>query len=229
MKSFFSLSVAVLLTIPAFALAEKDSSEVHLVAHHFFAGTFFNFSSNANTRTNASTLALTGTSSTTYGGDLTGGFMLTSKWAFLIKGGYTENRPVTYQNQPGIGNISLNDDDIVYNVTPTFRYYKQLNDDNFFFLQARFPISFGTYYTENYDPYKRAITSDIYNKFGLGAYIMPGFSSFVSRRIAAEISAGSFGYSYYDGKDAKGNTTHTGGFDGLLYLNSVSLGFVFYF
>jgi hypothetical protein len=222
--SFFALFIV----LTGFSQSDKDSLDIHIIPHHFFIGTFFDFSSSADTRTNITTGAYTGTNSLTYGGDIHGGFLFTKKLALLIKAGYTETQPYTYENVTGVGNITLKDDDIVYSITPTLRYYKQLNDDNFFILQARFPISFGTYTTQDYDLNKKAINQDTYNKFGLGAFLMPGFSSFISKRIAAEIAAGSFGYSYYDGKDAKGNTTHTGGFDGLLYLNSVSLGFTFY-
>ena len=229
MKGVFFFPICLFLCLSSHAQGDKDSVEVHIQAHQFLVGTFFDFSTSANTRTNASSGAITGSSTSTYGGDLTGGFMLSSKFAFLLKGGYSESMPATYLNEPGLGNITLYDDDIVYSVTPILRYYKQLNEDNFFFIQARFPISFGTYTTQTYNATRNDVNTDTYNKFGLGAYLMPGFSTFISKHIAGEISAGSFGYSYYDGKDSKGNTTHTGGFDGLLYLNSVSLGFVYYF
>jgi hypothetical protein len=229
MKNRSALLLCLFLTLRALSQSDKDSAEIHIVPHHFLIGTFFDFSTSDNTRTNITTGAYTGSSTQTYGGDLTAGFTLSRKWAFLVKGGYSESMPYTYLNEPGVGNITLYDDDIVYSVTPTLRYYKELNEDNFFFLQARLPISFGTYTTQTFNSATYKINTDTYNKFGLGAFLMPGFSTFISKHISAEIAAGSFGYSYYDGKDAKGNTTHTGGFDGLLYLNSVSLGFVFYF
>jgi hypothetical protein len=231
MKPIDSVRVkAPAVTVNTVKSKEADTSEVHLTKKQLLLGVFVDFSSNDNTRTSASGV-LTGTSTLTLGGDLTLGYMLSDKIGLLVKGGYTESRPLTYINTiyTNGNNVTLKDDDISYIVTPMLRYYKKLNDDNYLFLQVRVPFSFGTYTTQIYDINKRMITEDTYNKFGVGAYLVPGFTSFISKRLAAEIAAGSFGYSYYDGIDSKGNTTHVGGFDALLYINSVSLGFVFYF
>lgn len=215
-------------TVSLTPATQKDSADGHIHKHQFLVGAFCNFSNSENTRTDALSGAVTGGGNLTLGGDVTMGFMLSRKVGLLLKGGYTESQPYTYEVVNG-NNILLQDNDITYSVTPVMRYYKRLNDDNYFILIARFPVSFGQYTTQIYDTNLKAITSDTYNKFGLGAFLTPGFTSFLSKHIAAEIAIGSMGYSYLDGKDGAGNTTHTFNFDALLYLNSGSLGFVYYF
>jgi len=212
------------------SVSENDTSGPCLEKHEFMIGVIFNFSGLQDTKTTVAGYT-TGTNTLTLGGELALGYMLTKRLAFQIKGGYSETRTDNYSVLTPVVNpigLTLRDDDIKYYVTPVLRYYIPIADDNYFFLQLRAPFSFGQFSTQTYDASKKTINTDVYNKSGIGAYLQPGFTTFLSKRIAAEIAAGNFGWETYDGKDAAGNTTHTGGWQSLLYLNSVSLGFVIY-
>jgi hypothetical protein len=224
--SLFFLPLLLLTSSILSAQSKSDSTEEYIHKHQFLIGIFFNFSNEDNTTTSVDG-TLTGTSTYTYSGDLTAGFVTGRRTAVLVKGGYSDIETLTYENIGG-KNISLQDHNVKSYVTPIFRYHVPVLDGNYFLLQFRVPVSFGTYVTESYNSNTQTIRTDTYNKTGIGFYLVPGFTTFISKRFAAEIAAGSFGWETYDGTDNHGHTAHTGGFQSLLYLNSVSLGFVFY-
>ncbi len=212
------------------SVSDNDTTGPYLEKHEFMIGVIFDFSGLQDTKTTFAGV-VTGTNTLALGGDLALGYMLTKRLAFQIKGGYSETKIDNYTVQTPVVNptsVILRDDDIKYYVTPVLRYYFPIADDNYFFLQLRAPFSFGQFTTQTYDASKKTINTDVYNKSGIGAYLQPGFTTFLSKRIAAEVAAGNFGWETYDGKDAAGNITHTGGWQSLLYINSVSLGFVIY-
>lgn len=58
--------------------------------------------------------------------------------------------------------------------------------------------------------------------------ISPDISYFMTDRLSTEISIGILGYSKFSGEDDVGNKTETLTFQSLLYLDPISLGFVYY-
>jgi hypothetical protein len=195
-----------------------------------FIGTFFNFGNTFDTESTSNGVK-SGTSTITLGGNLTGGYMISNHWAALVNVGISKVDATTYDYKTNAaGDIfDLNSQKINYTFTGSLRYYKLVSEGNYFFLQFSGQYLFGSDYRTSSNNTKSTQTHNNYNDMGGGVALNPGFTSFISKHLAAEISIGVLGYAVQTGQDDLGNTTAKGGFQFLLYQNSVNLGFVYYF
>ncbi|HSZ72927.1 MAG TPA: hypothetical protein VK750_09640 [Cytophagaceae bacterium] len=195
-----------------------------------FVGTFFNFGNTFNTESTVNGVK-SGTSAVTYGGNITAGSMLSNHWAAIANVGISNVTTITYDYKTNAAGdvFDLNSQKINYTFTGSMRYYKLVSEGNYFFLQFSGQYLFGSDNRVSTNNTKGTQTNNNYNDIGGGISINPGFTAFISKHLAAEISIGVLGYSFLNGKDAYGNTSTTGGFQFLFYQNSVNLGFVYYF
>jgi hypothetical protein len=190
-----------------------------------FVGTYFNFSI-ANTTKNKVAGVDTNSDQIKLGGNVTGGKMLSDHWGVLLNLGYTETNTTTPLVVSGVA-YNAKDKRSDYTIAAAVRYYKLISEDTYFFLQGGALLSKGTLDTDELDR-SSVLQTYSYKTTGYGVGISPGFSYFMTDKLSTEISIGLLGYSVFNGKDEFGNTTQTTTFQSLLYLNSVSLGFVFY-
>ena len=194
-------------------------------------GTFFNFGNTYNT-TNLINNVKTGTQSLTLGGNVTGGYMISNRIAAIINIGVSSVKTTNFDEKTLLSGDAVNQDinKINYTFTGSLRYYKLVSEGNYFFMQLSGQYVFGSETRNETDIVKNTqISSYSYNNTGGGLSLNPGFTSFISRKLAAEISIGVLGYTLITGADKRGDVTTNGGFQFLLYQNSVNLGFVYYF
>ena len=114
-----------------------------------------------------------------------------------------------------------------YVIAPSIRYYKLISEATYFFLQGTVFVSRGTSESDELDNNNNIVQLNFKTR-GLGVSISPGFSYFMTKKLSTEIAIGVLGYSILHGEDGLGNKTDTKTFQSLLYLNSISLGFVYY-
>jgi len=194
-------------------------------------GTFFNFGNTYNT-TNLINNVKTGTQSLTLGGNVTGGYMVSNHLAVIVNIGVSNVKTTNFDEKTLASGDAVNQDidKINYTFTGSLRYYKLVSEGNYFFMQLSGQYVFGSETRNETDVVKgNQISAYSYNDVGGGVSLNPGFTSFISRKLAAEISIGVLGYNLVTGTDKRGDATTNGGFQFLLYQNSVNLGFVYYF
>jgi hypothetical protein len=193
-----------------------------------FVGALFNFFTNNNTKTKSSG-EMTGAKTNNLGGNITLGYLLSHNLAFLVNLGYNSTATQTLTQDINNKNITLNSKQNGFSISPTIRYYKFVSEGNFFFLQGIFQYSKGKLNDDEYSLKANSINSYDYNVTGYSLFVTPGFTSFISRKLAAEITIGALGFHQLKGSDSKGNQTLDTGFKFLIYQNSINLGLVYYF
>lgn len=120
----------------------------------------------------------------------------------------------------------VNDERTDFLIAPAVRYYALVSEGTYFFVQGTIFVSRGTMQSQEFDAGQ--IVNLNFKTNGFGVNISPGISYFMTDKLSTEISIGILGYSLFTGEDALGNKTETVTFQSLLYLNSISLGFVYY-
>lgn len=157
--------------------------------------------------------------------NITVGKMLSDRWGILLLAGYNQantTTPVTV----GLTTITFEDQSESYSIAPAVRYYAPISEEVWFFMQGAAFISRGNTTTDEFDGTSKVTVK--LNTRGWGFGISPGISYFLTDKLSSEISIGLLGYSVFSGDDGLGNETTARTFQSLLYLNSVSLGFVYY-
>ncbi len=203
---------------------EEASSDQSIRKGKVLLGSYFDFSKSTIDRTrtgrsNSSTDVLS------VGINITGGKMLSDHWGLLLIAGYSQASKVTPFTVAGTS-FTFEERTEDYSFAPAVRYYKLIGDATYFFLQGGVFVSRGTSQADEFDG--TSIVQLDFKTSGFGAGISPGFSYFMTDKLSTEISIGLLGYSIFTGEDDKGNKTVSKTFQSLLYLNSVSLGFVYY-
>ena len=190
-------------------------------------GAFFNFSqSSDNTNISGTNLSLKTISNTT-GGNLTYGKMTSHRWGLLLNMGYSGSFASVPTSSAGqIYNLETTRNELV--ISPSLRHYTFASQGNYFFISFSCQYRNGVLDTQQLDK-NNNINNVNYNTNGFGAAISPGFTSFFSKKIAAEISIGALGFLNVSGKDAKGSTVQINTNQFLFYQNSVNLGLFCYF
>ncbi len=187
-------------------------------------GAYFNFSVSTIEKTRVNGIN-TDTDAISAGMNVTVGKMLSDHWGLLMVAGYrktSNSTPVTVGNYSATFEDSRED----YVIAPSVRYYKLISEATYFFVQGNVYFSKGNMSDDEFDGTSKVNVK--LNTQGYGVGISPGFSYFMTDKLSTEISIGLLGYTILTGDDAKGNKTVTRTFSSLLYLNSVSLGFVYY-
>lgn len=156
--------------------------------------------------------------------NITAGKMLSDRWGLMLLAGYSQSS-VNTPFPPGSTNV-YKDFAESYSIAPAVRYYAPISEEVWFFLQGAAFISRGTSSSDEFDGTSK-VTIKL-NTRGWGFGISPGISYFLTDKLSSEISIGLLGYSVLSGDDGNGNETVARTFQSLLYLNSVSLGFVYY-
>jgi hypothetical protein len=187
-------------------------------------GSYFSFSASTVEKTRSSGFN-TNSDVITAGINITGGKMISDHWGLLMVAGYRQSSSSTPIN---VGTVSTVFDDTRedYIISPAIRYYKLISDATYFFVQGNIFVSRGSSATDEFDGTQKVTINLSTQGFGFG--ISPGFSYFMTDKLSTEISIGILGYSILKGEDDQGNKTVARTFQSLLYLNSVSLGFVYY-
>ncbi len=203
---------------------EEAAEDLSIRKGKVLLGSYFNFSASTIEKTRTSGIN-TNTDAIVAGINITVGKMLSDHWGILLIGGYRQsssNTPVT------VGAISTTFEDFKedYSIAPSVRYYKLISDATYFFIQGSISYSKGTASSDEFNGTNKVNIK--LNTHGYGVGISPGFSYFMTNKLSTEISIGLLGYSIYSGEDKQGNKTDVKTFASLLYLNSVSLGFVYY-
>jgi hypothetical protein len=158
--------------------------------------------------------------------------MISNRLAAIINIGVSSVKTTNFDEKTLLSGDAVNQDinKINYTFTGSLRYYKLVSEGNYFFMQLSGQYVFGGETRNETDVVKNTqISSYSYTNTGGGVSLNPGFTSFISRKLAAEISIGVLGYTLITGTDKRGDVTTNGGFQFLLYQNSVNLGFVYYF
>ena len=152
--------------------------------------------------------------------------MLSDQWGFVLNAGVlqsTSSIPV-YLNGV-IQSFDNKQFDLV--IAPAARYYKLITPGNYLFVSGSLRFSRGTLDQDDLDKNDNIQTYS-YTTNGIGFAISPGFATFISRKIAAEIAIGLIGYTYISGEDSNGNQIEFKNYQFLFYKNTVSLGFIVY-
>ncbi len=158
--------------------------------------------------------------------NITAGKMLSDKWGILLLAGYSQTDIATpIPGSPTGANLATYAES--YSIAPAVRYYAPISEEVWFFMQGAAFISRGKSSEDEIVP-GSGITTVKLNTRGWGFGISPGISYFLTDKLSSEISIGLLGYSELSGNDGNGNETTARTFQSLLYLNSVSLGFVYY-
>lgn len=187
-------------------------------------GSYFSFSASTVEKTRASGLN-TESDVIAAGINITGGKMISDHWGLLLMAGYRQSSTSTPISAGTVSTV-FEDTREDYIISPAVRYYKLISDATYFFVQGNIFVSRGSSSTDEFDGTQK-VTINL-NTQGFGFGISPGFSYFMTDKLSTEISIGILGYSILKGEDDKGNKTEAKTFQSLLYLNSVSLGFVYY-
>ncbi len=219
--------LVIVFMVAGWGASGQDSTFVHesVGKGRTLIGSYFNFSI-ANTTRDRKTGVDSRSDQSKLGGNITGGKMLSDHWGLLLNVGYNETSTSTTATVAAV-NYDIKDKRVDYTIGAAVRYYKLISEATYFFVQGGVQFSKGTLDTDEFDKTNTLVTYS-YKTTGYGVGISPGFSYFMTDRLSTEISIGLLGYSVYYGEDGSGNTTQTNNFQSLLYLNSVSLGFVFY-
>ena len=194
-------------------------------------GTFFSFGNTFNTELKANNVK-SGVQSLTLGTNITSGYMISNKWAALLNIAFTHTKTTNFDVSTSVSGDPINQyvNRTNYIFTSGMRYYMPVSEGNYFFLQWTGQFTFGNDTRTEINITKNTqVGYNMFNDMGGGIYFNPGFTSFISKKLAAEISIGVLSYSIIQGKDPNGDTTLSGGFQFLLYQNSANLGFVYYF
>jgi hypothetical protein len=227
--SRFSYLVFIFLTQSFNVLAQDQKADagseesVHKGA--ILLGSYFNLSLSTVAKTRVNRID-TQSDVTRIGVNITGGTMLSDHWGILFSAGYFESNvatPITFGGQTYL----FKDNSLNYIISPSVRYYKLISESTYFFVQGSASITRGTADSDELDNNNNIVQLNFKTR-GWGVGISPGFSYFMTKKLSTEISIGILGYSVITGEDDQGNKTETRTFQTLLYLNSVSLGFVFY-
>lgn len=187
-------------------------------------GTYFNFSVATVEKTRTARID-TKSDVLDAGINITVGKMLSDRWGILIIGGYSQSSTTTPLTIGG-NSFKLEDSKEDYTIAPAVRYYALISEATYFFIQGTVFLSRGTASTDEFNG--TGIDNLKFKTHGFGVGISPGISYFMTNKLSSEISIGVLGYSIFSGEDDLGNKTEARTFQSLLYLNSVSLGFVYY-
>lgn len=225
MRSARFLTLLCLLHSLSLSAQDTDSLEdLSIRKGKVLLGSYFNFSLSTVDKTRGSGFN-TSSDVVSAGINITGGKMLSDHWGVLLIAGYRQSStstPVT------LGNTSVTFEDFRedYTISPAVRYYTLISDATYFFVQGSVVVSRGTSRSDEFDGTQKVSIN--LNTQGFGVGISPGISYFMTDKLSSEISIGILGYAILSGEDDQGNKTVTKTFQSLLYLNSVSLGFVYY-
>lgn len=203
---------------------EEPAEYVSIRKGKVLLGTYFNFSVSTVEKIRATSLD-TKTDVLKAGINITGGKMLSDHWGILLIGGYSQSSsttPVTV----GANTYTFEDFKEDYTIAPAVRYYALISEATYFFVQGTVFVSRGTATSDEFNGTN--IVNLKLKTTGFGVGISPGISYFMTDKLSSEISIGVLGYSIISGEDDLGNKSEAKTFQSLLYLNSVSLGFVYY-
>jgi hypothetical protein len=233
MNRFFLLSGVLMIhhlsSLQRVGAQEAPANDASIKKGTVIVGSYFNFSA-----VNASKDRVNGfdTKSSTIklGGNLTFGKMVSNKWGLLLNAGYTSSSattPITVGqgNNATVYNLSTFQSDFA--IAPSLRYYKFVSEGYYLFVQTSAQFTFGTLSLDDFDK-SNVLVHYNFNTHGFGMGISPGLTYFMTKKLSTEIAIGVLGFSSFNGKDDKGNTTQTTVFQSFFYQNSVSLGFVYY-
>ncbi len=221
------LSVLVLATVYVAngqEAKEEPPSDLSIRKGKVLLGSYFDFSKSTIDRSRVGR-SNTSTDVLSVGINITGGKMLSDHWGLLLIAGYSQSSKVT-PFTVGTNSFTFEERTEDYSFAPAVRYYKLIGDATYFFVQGGILFSRGNSQADEFDG--TSIVQLDFKTTGFGAGISPGFSYFMTDKLSTEISIGLLGYSIFTGEDDKGNKTVSKTFQSLLYLNSVSLGFVYY-
>lgn len=208
---------------PAVAQEEGKEEDASIRKGKTLLGTYFNFSTSTVEKTRVN--RYTESDVLAVGINITGGKMLSDHWGVLLIAGYDRVSTTTPIETPTVSAV-FEDLAESYSIAPAVRYYTEISDATYFFIQGGFFVSRGKTRSDEWDG--TAKTTVRLDTKGFGVGLSPGISYFMTNKLSTEISIGILGYTIVSGEDDSGNKTVARTFESLLYLNSVSLGFVYY-
>lgn len=221
---FFLLTLIASVNVCAQDTVDEPAEELSIRKGKVLLGSYFNFSIATVEKTRANSLD-TKSDVLRAGINITGGKMLSDHWGILLIAGYSQSSTTTPVSVGAINTV-FEDFKEDYTIAPAVRYYKLISDATYFFVQGTVFVSRGTSTSDEFNGTNKVSVKLKTQGFGVG--ISPGFSYFMTDKLSTEISIGVLGYSITSGEDGQGNKTVAKTFQSLLYLNSVSLGFVYY-
>lgn len=204
---------------------DSTTSELPIQKGKVLLGTYFEFLAGTVEKTRISPRPSTKSDLISASINITVGKMLSDRWGLLLLAGYS-NSSTTTPVTVGPNSTTFEDFAESYSIAPAVRYYAPISEEVWFFMQGAAFISRGKTSTDEFDGTSKVNIK--LNTRGWGFGISPGISYFLTDKLSSEISIGLLGYSVLSGDDGKGNETTARTFQSLLYLNSVSLGFVYY-
>lgn len=221
--AFLALCLFLVAPLFSFAQEEEEKDEPSVKKGKVLLGAYFSFSASTVEKTRVNRYTETDVIRT--GINITVGKMLSDHWGLSLIAGYnrlSSNTPVETPQFSGVfENLQEN-----YSIAPAVRYYVEISDATYFFVQGGIFVSRGKSRSDEFDGTSK-VTVNLETK-GFGVGLNPGISYFMTDKLSTEISIGVLGYSIVSGEDESGNKTVARTFESLLYLNSVSLGFVYY-
>ena len=202
-----------------------STSEAYISKGKILISSIFNFSF-TNTANNRTTGVNYESKQSQLGGYVGVGKMFSDHWGVLIDLGSisTTTSTPTWING-ALDNLSVQKID--YSLVPMIRYYKSIDESVYFFVQAAAAASVGTLESNELSLNNKVVHYS-FSTHGYNVGISPGFSYFINSKLSSEMAIGLIGYSYYHGSDNLGNNIKTTSAQSLIYLNSISLGFVLY-
>lgn len=222
--SLLLIACTSLCSMPLIAQDTTATETMSIRKGKILLGTYFEFQAGTVEKTRVSR---PGTASDLLSAsiNITVGKMLSDKWGILLLAGYSQTNVTTpIPGSPTGANFATYAES--YSIAPAVRYYAPISEEVWFFMQGAAFISRGKSSEDEIVP--GGITTIKLNTRGWGFGISPGISYFLTDKLSSELSIGLLGYSVFSGDDGLGNETTARTFQSLLYLNSVSLGFVYY-
>src|SRR5579859_2909216 len=155
--TLISLTMAVLSVAPLNSLAQNEAAKADddrpIKKGTFIVGSYFNFSVLNSSKDRVRGFD-TETSTIRLGGDVTLGKLFTDHWAYVVNLGYTStssSAPQVVGNGPSAVLYNLKSDQNDFKVTPSLRYYKQVGDGYYFFIQTAVQVTFGSLASDELD------------------------------------------------------------------------------
>lgn len=218
------LLLACILSAEAQTADAEAAEEPSIRKGKVLLGSYFNFSLSTVDKTRVGRPS-TSKDVVDIGINITTGKMLSDRWGLILIAGYAKTTSVT--PIPGTL-VTLDENSEGFSLAAGVRYYALISDATYFFVQGGFQFSRGNTSADEINATATGLENIKLKTHGFTVGLSPGVSYFMTKKLSTEISIGLLGYTIVKGEDDSGNSTEVRAFQSLLYLNSVSLGFVYY-
>ena len=193
-----------------------------------WVGAFFDISWRQDVTTHVDG-AKQGSKETTIGGDISYGYFVTKRWGLSLDAGGLYAKRTTYLQDASGANVAPATIDKNLFIAPTVRYYVNVHEDTYFFLQGRASVHGGTLEDQQLLPASDTIQTIDYDQVQVTLRFAPGITVFLSNRLAAEALIGAAGFTVTRASDGDGNRRKRDDVLASIFASSLNVGLTYYF